>query len=292
MENDSIVTSFVDIAKERARRKRHFAATDDISGPTAESVIDEGEVNYAKFHNTQHPNFGSGKAKWRQSSIVKKSSEMAGELGSHNGGSSHVSMPRQGTDKLAVRQDIHNANPGRDVKTFAIKQTRNPVSKTKANLPESFKELVEGNLQELSRGGLSNYISAAKGGAKDRSTGVALAQKKKWGDKKFGFEEPKVKATESVVANSAAIFENADRHNQRYLNISNESKARAEKFKPGSDDHSAHMSIHHATQAAYHRGVGNYDKSDDHLAKSKELSAKVKSAAFHDGSSSHWNSSY
>lgn len=54
------------------------------------------------------------------------------------------------------------------------------------------------SLEELSRQGLSNYISAAKSDTKERSTGIKLAQKKKWGDPKFGTTAAKVPANEEV----------------------------------------------------------------------------------------------
>ena len=55
------------------------------------------------------------------------------------------------------------------------------------------------SLEELSRQGLSNYISAAKSDTKERSTGIKLAQKKKWGDPKFGTTAAKVPANEGVA---------------------------------------------------------------------------------------------
>lgn len=56
----------------------------------------------------------------------------------------------------------------------------------------------EEELDELSANGeyggiLTRYANKAKAGTKDRSKGIALAQKKKWGDAKFGLPEPKVK---------------------------------------------------------------------------------------------------
>ena len=62
---------------------------------------------------------------------------------------------------------------------------------------KSTNEEVE-SLDELSRKGLSNYISAAKDDTKERSAGIKLAQKKKWGDPKFGTTSAKVPANEEV----------------------------------------------------------------------------------------------
>lgn len=62
-------------------------------------------------------------------------------------------------------------------------------------------------IEEISRNLVTNYIRVAKPNSefadtgvpakgKDRTKGVRLAFKKKFGDKKFGFPEPKVKATD------------------------------------------------------------------------------------------------
>lgn len=59
-------------------------------------------------------------------------------------------------------------------------------------------EDILNQLDEVSRSALSAYIDKAKvqhsSGSKDRSGGIELALKKKWGNKKFGIPEPKVKA--------------------------------------------------------------------------------------------------
>ena len=56
-------------------------------------------------------------------------------------------------------------------------------------------------IDEASRAKLTNYISAAKSDEKkDRSAGIALAQKKKWGDPKYGTVAAKVPANEEVEA--------------------------------------------------------------------------------------------
>lgn len=62
------------------------------------------------------------------------------------------------------------------------------------------KEEVE-QVDEISRGKLKTYIKKADQGFgkdNDRAKGLSLAHKKLWGDKKYGFKEPKVKATEEV----------------------------------------------------------------------------------------------
>jgi hypothetical protein len=60
----------------------------------------------------------------------------------------------------------------------------------KVSIPE------EERIDEISSQKASNYISAAKADtSKDRTSGIQLAQKKKWGDSKYGMSEPKVKTT-------------------------------------------------------------------------------------------------
>lgn len=68
--------------------------------------------------------------------------------------------------------------------------------------------IEESKLDEVSSSLVSRYIQSARpqsefsptgvaAPGKDRTSGVRLALKKKWGDKKFGFPEPKVKATDN-----------------------------------------------------------------------------------------------
>jgi hypothetical protein len=124
------------------------------------------------------------------------------------------------TDRLGV-----SYNPHRKVKTASdlarIAKGKTSVSKEKPgqlrkpNPPSTRKATVsslmkmldqmgeEVEIDEASRAKLTNYISAAKSDEKkDRSVGIALAQKKKWGDEKHGTVSAKVPANEGhqVVA--------------------------------------------------------------------------------------------
>ena len=124
------------------------------------------------------------------------------------------------TDRLGV-----SYNPHRKVKTASdlarIAKGKTSVSKEKPgqlrkpNPPSTRKATVsslmkmldqmgeEVEITEASRAKLTNYISAAKSDEKkDRSVGIALAQKKKWGDEKHGTVSAKVPANEGhqVVA--------------------------------------------------------------------------------------------
>ena len=223
--------------------------------------IVEGDVNYAKMHTQANPKYASG-TKWRKSSAAVKAKADdvgAGELGAHGGGSGHVSVKatRNQHDKLATRQEINAGGH----KTFAIKQTRLPRTSVRKPLPEGledmsgkFRELVEAQLDELSRGKLSLYIGAAKADEKkDRSTGVKLAQKKKWGDAKYGFEEPKVKATNEDTTNDSQHQKNADHALEQ-----------AAKFThpDDKDDHHKWMAVHHTALSKLHAGTSAADSHE------------------------------
>ena len=81
-------------------------------------------------------------------------------------------------------------------------------------------------LDEISRDLASRYIQKAKTSTRDayygdddktsnkRKTGIDLALLKKWGDKKFGYPEPKVKATEDVDTARAAHAKAKELENQ------------------------------------------------------------------------------
>lgn len=192
--------------------KRRYMG-DDVEAEAA--PLDEGDVHYGKATMPYSPKFGTGKAKWRQSSAAVRTPTNnvgAGELGAHNGGSGHIKpIGSEKVDRLAIRQTIHDTNKNATdqsaIKKFAINQTRKKFVKESDEM-QSFKELIEGGqLDEASRDKLTSYIQRAKvDTSKDRSEGIKLAQKKKWGDSKFGFEEPKVKASVNegfVVKNGA-----------------------------------------------------------------------------------------
>jgi hypothetical protein len=84
----------------------------------------------------------------------------------------------------------------------AVKVHQGYANKIKTQLGKLAKN-EEVEIDEASRAKLTNYISAAKSDEKkDRSVGIALAQKKKWGDEKHGTVSAKVPANEGhqVVA--------------------------------------------------------------------------------------------
>ena len=87
----------------------------------------------------------------------------------------------------------------KDINKTLVKQGEQThhIAKIAAKLKPTQYESVE-ELDEVSRQKLSNYISAAKGDTKERSVGIKLAQKKKWGDSKFGTTPAKVPANEEV----------------------------------------------------------------------------------------------
>jgi hypothetical protein len=65
------------------------------------------------------------------------------------------------------------------------------------------KEEVE--ISEISRALASRYINRTRGDDK-RKAGNELALKKKWGDKKYGLPEPRVKATEEFEIDESALY--------------------------------------------------------------------------------------
>jgi hypothetical protein len=80
----------------------------------------------------------------------------------------------------------------------AVKVHQGYANKIKTQLGKLAKN-EESEIDEASRAKLTNYISAAKSDEKkDRSVGIALAQKKKWGDPKYGTVAAKVPANEEV----------------------------------------------------------------------------------------------
>jgi hypothetical protein len=80
----------------------------------------------------------------------------------------------------------------------AVKVHQGYANKIKTQLGKLAKN-EESEIDEASRAKLTNYISAAKSDEKkDRSAGIALAQKKKWGDEKHGTVSAKVPANEEV----------------------------------------------------------------------------------------------
>lgn len=273
VESDSPVVEAATISPKelfwRLQRKRAQAASHELTGggTVAESNIEEGDVNYAKMHTQANPKYASG-TKWRKSSAAVKAKPDdvgAGELGAHDGGSGHVAVKStmNQSDKLADRQEIN----ARGHKTFAIKQTRAPRSNTRRPLPEgltptsnTFVELVESQLNEISRN---------------------LAQKKKWGDAKFGFEEPKVKATSEEVVSESSLG--------HYHSVAEEAIDNATGFAPSHHEYHKWMAVHHKAMRAHYEQQGNRRLADSHDAAGEHHAAHVDDEDFHNGDSHHWN---
>jgi hypothetical protein len=266
--------------------KRRYMG-DDVE--SAAPNLEEGDVNYAKMHTQANPKYASG-TKWRKSSAAVKAKPDdvgAGELGAHNGGSGHVAVKAtmNQRDKLADRQEIN----ARGHKTFAIKQTRLPRTSVRKPLPEGleympgeFRELVEAQLNEISRSLASSYISGAKSDErKDRSSGIKLAQKKKWGDAKFGFDEPKVKATSEEVVSEAAAG--------HYHSLAEDAIDNATGFSPKHDEYHKWMTVHHKAMRAHYEQQGNHRMAESHDAVAEHHAGHVADDDFHNGESHHWS---
>ena len=108
---------------------------------------------------------------------------------------------------------VKNAHQDQKERSFSAGYNNNETDKEilkdkkrDKNISKAVNKLVhkaneELEIDEASRAKLSNYISAAKSDEKkDRSAGIALAQKKKWGDPKYGTVAAKVPANEEVEA--------------------------------------------------------------------------------------------
>lgn len=288
----------------RLQRKRAQAASHELTGGefTAESNIkegkvgtmktdlEEGDVNYAKMHTQANPKYASG-TKWRKSSAAVKAKPDdvgAGELGAHGGGSGHVAVKAtmNQRDKLADRQEINALGH----KAFAIKQTRAPRSNVRRPLPEgltpmssTFVELVEAQLDEISRNLATSYISGAKGDErKDRSVGVKLAQKKKWGDAKFGFEEPKVKATSEEVVSEA--YTRAD----HWMAVANHALHNATSYPYDTEEHHKWMTVHHKAMSIHGVESNNHEAEHSHsLMSERHADMAGGDEEFHNGESHH-----
>ena len=266
--------------------KRRYMG-DDVEAEGAN--LEEGDVNYAKMHTQANPKYATG-TKWRKRSAAVKAKPDdvgAGELGAHGGESGHVAVKAtmNQRDKLADRQEIN----ARGHKTFAIKQTRLPRTSVRKPLPEGleympgeFRELVEAQLNEISRSLASSYISGAKSDErKDRSSGIKLAQKKKWGDAKFGFDEPKVKATsEEVVSESFA---------SHYHSLAADAIDNATGFSPRHEEYHKWMTVHHKAMRAHYEQMGDRRLADSHDAVGEHHADHVADDDFHAGESHHWS---
>jgi hypothetical protein len=129
---------------------------------------------------------------------------------------SYVSKAGNSQDKLDTTTDdghrkFWNRQKGQ---ALALDKTNPAWKRLKAKVGTT-KEEVE-PLDEISRDLASRYIQKAKTSTRDayygddaptsnkRKKGIDLALLKKWGDKKYGFPEPKVKATEDVDTARAA----------------------------------------------------------------------------------------
>lgn len=155
----------------------------------------------------------------------------------------------------------------------------------------SFIDIVEAQLDELSRDGLTTYIQAAKNrGDKDRSKGIALAQLKKWGDKKYGLPEPKVKATEeSIKEGNDAIG--------GYWHAAHQANLEADKHSEHSVEHAKWMCVHHHALANYHEATGKGPSADLHNGLSHIYKTHVgalegkgsRDEDFHSRNSHHFN---
>lgn len=256
--------------------------------------IVEGDVNYAKMHTQANPKYASG-TKWRKSSAAVKAKADdvgAGELGAHGGGSGHVSVKAtmNQRDKLATRQEINAGGH----KTFAIKQTRLPRTSVRKPLPEGledmsgeFRELVEAQLDELSRGKLSLYMGD------DVNISATAVNESKIKDPSM--QRISRELLESVLIEQPAALIESSQDANKWLATANHALNNAD----GSTgmEHHKWMAVHHKAMAIHAHKTGNSDAEQLHDKMSERHSDHVPlhdnedhpDEHFHDGVSHHWN---
>ena len=152
-------------------------------------------------------------------------------------------------------------------------------------MSNTFVELVESQLNEISRNLASSYIAGAKNDErKDRSAGVKLAQKKKWGDAKFGFEEPKVKATSEEVVSEA--YTRAD----HWMAVANHALHNATSYPYDTEEHHKWMTVHHKAMSIHGAETNNHEAEHSHsLMSERHADMAGGDEEFHNGESHHWS---
>jgi hypothetical protein len=162
--------------------------------------------------------------------------------------------------------------------------------------------LNEGQLDELSRSGLSTYIRAAthRDDGKDRSKGIKLAQLKKWGDKNYGLPEPKVKATEESIKENIMESESVLHKVASMHAVAGDALSHALDYPEKSTEHHKWMTVHHQAQRHISGLLGDHRSEGVHEMKLEQHAMHANSFAdedrdhssiedFHDGSSHHWD---
>lgn len=251
----------------RARAKRAAAAQDTTGGDTvAESsnntvdsrIVEMGNV----FSQLVEANL-SELSKDTLKSYIKKASQRRYQHGVEIG---------NGLAKSDVTKIVKNVNSD---------------DKRRAGINKAVNKLAEDDLQEVSRDKLSSYISGAKSDEnKDRSQGIALAQLKKWGDKKYGFPEPKVKA--SVNENLQEGVEGPE----KWIKTAGHAIDQATEHSPSSEEHHKWMCVHHKAMKIYHDKVGDSNAASAHDAMAERHGDRTDDEDFHNGESHHWSKFY
>ena len=248
----------------------------NLAGPRIIS-LSEGDVHYGKATMPYSPKFGTGKAKWRQTTAAVRTPTNnvgAGELGAHNGGSGHIKpIGSEKVDRLAIRQSIHDTNKNATdqsaIKKFALKKTR---AKT---VNEGF--VVKNGAGKVVSVHGADSMANAKAAELSKSTGQ---QHTVHFDREAHSNTKLEESTQDRAVDAA-----------RYMNTANHALDQALKHNSSSDEHHRWMTVHHKAMSVHHHLSNNPDASSSHDAMGERHGTHISGEddSFHNGESHHWD---
>ena len=145
--------------------------------------------------------------------LLEESSKKASKNPSstdHEENMTEASNEEPNINHLELSEEELNELSSGTMKSYVKKVAATPAGQVKASREKGIEmaskklrneeDVNEEPIDEISRGLASRYISKAKAtDPEKRNKGIGLALQKKYGDKKYGTTEPKVKATEEEV---------------------------------------------------------------------------------------------
>jgi hypothetical protein len=176
-------------------------------------------------------------------------------------------------DQLASIHSMHDKmsksvglDPSKKYGTIITKKKSSDDKVMDKAIKDEMKEEVE-EIDEVSRAKLTNYISAAKSDEKkDRSAGIALAQKKKWGDPKYGTVAAKVPANEEFESLEERNKQNAMM--RKTMDASRGARYKLNNPVPDADPK-------HKTARDHNVAIGRALRSEDKMTTTKDKSGKL-----------------
>jgi hypothetical protein len=174
-------------------------------------------------------------------------------------------------DQLASIHSMHDKmsksvglDPSKKYGTIITKKKSSADKVMDKAIKDEMQEEVE-EIDEVSRAKLTNYISAAKSDEKkDRSAGIALAQKKKWGDPKYGTVAAKVPANEEQIE---------ERNKQNAMMRKTMDASRGARYKLNNPVPDADPK--HKTARDHNVAIGRALRSEDKMTTTKDKSGKL-----------------